>query len=121
MSTINEIVIESIELKTIPVKLAGKSFKLVELTGAQRDEHLNRVGKRIQYNADGKALGFANYDDHQSHLISQCLRDENDKPVDIAIIRKWSASTQERLYNAVLVLSGLDKGEPAAKHEAKND
>lgn len=120
----NPIVIESLELETVPVTIAGKKFTITELTGKQRDAHLSDVSRRVKYE-NGAPAGMANFQDLQANLIAQSLRtvNEDGSPgavVPLATIQGYPARVQEQLAKAIQDISGLNKELEAKLAAAKN-
>ena len=107
----------SLQRKEIPVILDDKPFKLKELSGKQRDEFLNNLGKRMEY-VEGKVAGMTNYEGLQAALVSLCLHDENGEQVPESVVQDYPAIVQSKLFKAAQELNGLDE---KAMDEAKND
>ena len=111
----------SLNLETIPVKLDGVKFTMKELTGVTRDEHLDSMRERMKFNEEtGKAVGLNNIKGIQTGLISLCLFDDKDKPVEKDVIGGWPATVISKLYEAAQKLSGLDEDLKATEEKAKN-
>jgi len=107
-------------LKTLEVELDAAPFKLVELTGAQRDTYLNGATKRIRLGADGKAAGISSFDGIQTSLLALTLQDKDGKPVPEATMKNWPASVVESLFKESQTLSGLNLTDEQAAAAAKN-
>lgn len=97
-----------------------KTYKLKELTGAQRDIYLSTFNLDIEV-VDGKpqirsSEGFKTFP--AVDFLAMCLYDENDKSVPEEKIALYPAHVVSELHAAALKLSGLDK---ESEQEAKND
>jgi hypothetical protein len=105
-------------LKTETVDLGDKEYKLVELTGAQRDLYLADSSRRMKLDAAGKPVAITDMKGLQSFLVSLSLRDPEGKEVPQATIDGWPSATISGLHEIARELSGLGKEEEAA---AKKD
>ena len=111
----------SLTLKTISVKLDNAKFTMKELTGVTRDEHLDSMRERMKFNDEtGKAVGLNNIKGIQTGLISLCLFDDKDKPVEQDIIGGWPATVISKLYEKAQKLSALDEDVKETEKKGKN-
>lgn len=111
----------SIALKSRPVILDGTEYTLKELTGSQRDAHFAFMGKAIKTTVgpDGKPVAnVQDYKDLQTHILTLCLYDKENKPVKVEVIREWPATVITALNEAAREISGLNKDSEA---EAKKE
>lgn len=101
-----------------------EKYKLRELTGAQRDQYLDGMSKRMQYNAEGKPTGLNSIASMQANLVSLSLVDSENKAIPAGIIQKWPATVLKSVFDEAQRLSGLSTTpEQSAEAEtvAKND
>lgn len=113
----------TLKKKEIPVLIDEKSYRLVELDGAARDEVMADSFKRMTFNDKGRPTGFKEVRGIQTALISQCLVDEKGAHVPKEMIGRWRATVVEALYKACQELNGIQiEGEIEKEKEvAKND
>lgn len=110
-------------LEEFPVRITDrngvtKDYKLVELTGLERDKWLNTMAARVKMSGDGKPQGISSFDDMQANLITKCLFDAEGKTVPVAMIRGWPAKVQQALFKKIEDMNGLSD---AGKEEAKKN
>ncbi len=98
----------SLELKTVEVKLGGKTCTLVELDGTQRDKYSTDLGKRIVF-VEGKAQGFKNFEKLQTSLLKLCLKDDGGTLIPEATLLSYPSSVLATLFKEAQKLNGLDE------------
>lgn len=110
----------NLKLKEEPVEIDGAQFKLVELTGAQRDTYLSLQASRAERHPEtGKIVGIKNFDGINTKLVSMSLRGPDGKQVPEATIKDWPSTVVEALFETAQELSGLDQpGEEGAVIDA---
>jgi hypothetical protein len=114
----------SLKRKTIEIEIededgSQKIFKVMELSGNQRDEYLNTSAKRMSYDAQGKPSGVKDFRGMHTDLLIRSVYDENGELVKGAILETWPSTTIERLFEISQELSGLDAEK--IEDESKND
>jgi hypothetical protein len=112
-------------LAEIPVRMTRKDTNQVEtlilreLDGLERDKYLNNLRSRTSIK-DGTRVN--NFTGLQSSLLSRCVyrtnSDGEEELVPAKEIEGWPATTQSKLYEAAMELSGLKDD---SEDEAKND
>ncbi len=103
-----------LDLKVEEILLEGeggieKKMKLIELSGAQRNNYLNLMKGRAKIDKAGKVT-ISSFDGLQSDLLTKSLFDESGEAATKEFIEELPASTQQSLFEDAQKLSGLDKG-----------
>lgn len=102
----------SLNLETIPVKINGEQYLLVELDGRERDHYLNSLGNRVRIGPNGQPTGMKTFDGLQASLVAASLRKVVDgarEQVDAATVQKWPARVVDALFKEAQRLSALDE------------
>jgi len=112
----------SLKLKEMPITILDangqqKDYTMHELSGKQRAQYLNEMNERISISPDGKTE-IKDFEGIQESLLSKCLKDENGKLIELAVLSEYPASTLSDLFDDAQTLSGLDI---KARQKAKND
>jgi len=98
-----------LDRKTVSLEMeiegVPKSYTLKELTGLDRDKYMEFLNNK----STGKGMDRWVKDpvNIQAKLISMCLYDEMDKPVQITAIQKYPSSVVQALYMECEDISGL--------------
>ena len=119
----DEVVVISVKRKTKKIKLefdedqgGTQEFTLKEFAGPDRDAWYNFLNKRTKMSPDGKSGSLTDATDLHPTLISKSLRDASGAAVAISVIRTWSSTAQQTLFDMTKKLNGLDdKAEEEAK------
>lgn len=93
-----------------------QEYKLVELTGAERDAYQDVQLERIKMK-DGKAVGVTSTKDLQALLVQKCLRKIDGTEVLVATVKQWPASLLEDLSVTCSEMNRLTK---KSQDDAKN-
>lgn len=104
--------------KEVPVEIDGQLYTLLEMDGKQRDQYLNHVGGKMKTTSEGKPAGLKDFNNLQSRLISQHLKDLEGEYVKEDVINTYPASVVSGLAEMCREISGLDD---EGEEEAKND
>jgi len=115
----------SVLRKSQPVELELAEGELVryaikEMTGAQRDEYLNKVTQKTTRDASGEVVGMKDYKGLYSTLLSYCLYDADSKLIPESKIQEWPDTAQKALFDIAIELNGL-KAKKADEGSEKND
>jgi hypothetical protein len=115
----------SVLRKSQPVELELAEGELVlyaikEMTGAQRDEYLNKVTQKTTRDASGEVVGMKDYKGLYSTLLSFCLYDADSKLIPESKIQEWPDTAQKALFDIAIELNGL-KAKKADEGSEKND
>lgn len=102
----------SVLRKSQPVELEVAENEVVvysvkEMTGAQRDEYLNKVTQKTTRDANGEVVGMKDYKGLYSNLLSLCLYDADGKPIPESKIQEWPDTAQKVLFDIATDLNGL--------------
>jgi len=102
----------SVLRKSQPVELELAEGELVlyaikEMTGAQRDEYLNKVTQKTTRDASGEVVGMKDYKGLYSTLLSFCLYDADSKLIPESKIQEWPDTAQKALFDIAIELNGL--------------
>ena len=101
--------------KEVSVRIGGELYVLKEATGDSACKWQNKAVNATKLGPDGKPVAVGNIADIEPYLLSLCLFPVSkagtvaDKAVPEAIIRQWPSHVTSRLYEKVLVMSGLRK------------
>lgn len=100
---------------------AGKeqSYKLQEMTAAQRDRYLDGITGRMRLGPDGKSVGIKKFDGMQADLLSLCLFGPDGNLVAADEIQKWPSSVVGQLFTLAQQVNHLEG--KAMETPAKND
>jgi hypothetical protein len=115
----------SVLRKSQPVELELAEGELLlyaikEMTGAQRDEYLNKVTQKTTRDASGEVVGMKDYKGLYSTLLSFCLYDADSKLIPESKIQEWPDTAQKALFDIAIELNGL-KAKKADEGSEKND
>lgn len=116
----------SILRKSQPVDLEverGKvaRFYVKEMSGAQRDEYLNKTAQKSRLDEKGDVVGLKDYRGLYSNLLSFCLYDADAKPVSESKIQEWPDAAQKALYEMANDINGMSKPDSeGAEGDEKN-
>lgn len=116
----------SLKRKEIPFEIEKPdstvtTYKLVELSGAEREAYLDSVRNRMTFGADGKPTGFSTFVGGNTELVAMCVRDENGKKVSKETIADWPGEALVELFEQCQKLNSLTpKATDEAKAESKN-
>lgn len=116
----------SILRKSQPVDLEieeGKQvrFYVKEMSGAQRDEYLNKTAQKSRLDEKGDVVGLKDYRGLYSNLLSFCLYDADAKPVAESKIQEWPDAAQKALYEMANDINGMSKPDSeGAEGDEKN-
>lgn len=116
----------SILRKSQPVDLEveqGKvaRFYVKEMSGAQRDEYLNKTAQKSRLDEKGDVVGLKDYRGLYSNLLSFCLYDADAKPVAESKIQEWPDAAQKALYEMANDVNGMSKPDSdGAEGDEKN-
>ena len=111
----------SLTLKTKSVELDDAEYTLKELTGAQRDDHMDSMRDRMDFSEKGETPRLKSFKGLQAGFLSLCLFDSKDKAVEQDVILSWPASVQGELYKIAQDLSGMNEVPAKNEEQAKND
>jgi len=107
----NDELVFDLTRQEVPVKIAGDNYKLVELTGKERDAYFNTMGTRLRINPDGKSAGVKDFDGLEGSLVAASLKrvlaDGTVAPVAQEVIQAWPARVVNALFKRAQVLSAL--------------
>ncbi len=107
-----------LDRKEAPFTFKGKKYKLVELSGLEREQYNDEVkANNMEKLPNGDAYVVKNEGLLLSLLKRSVYDAETNKPVDPEVIANWSESSQKHLWRASRKLAGLDV---KSKAEAKN-
>ena len=118
-----------IKLKELPVKVkeggVEKVYKIKEFTGNQRAAYNDRFDYEIKMEGDSiKAVPGKDFKLMSAiDFLVMCFYDPEDKLVTKEVLGSWPGTTTEKLHEAALKLSGMDKKsmETAKNASAEND
>lgn len=115
----------SVIRKTQPVELEIADGQVVmyyvkEMTGAQRDEYLNKMTSKTNRDANGDVVGMKDYKGLYSNLLSFCLYESGDKLIPESKIQEWPDTAQKVLFDIASELNGL-KPKKNGEDLPKND
>lgn len=104
----------SILRKSQPVDLEVEVGNVVryyvkEMSGAQRDEYLNKTAQKSRLDDKGDVVGLKDYKGLYSNLLSFCLYDADGKLVGESKIQEWPDAAQKALYEMANELNGMSK------------
>ena len=107
-------------LKEVTVTLSGKKCKLRELTGNQRDAHIEKVRSfvKMEYVEEEqrfKVKEMLTQKGINNELVQMSLVDENGKSYDLSVIETWPARVTDILAKEIRELSGLSEDDEAKK------
>jgi len=107
-----------LDRKESPFTFRDKKYKLVELSGLEREQYNDEVkANNMEKQADGDFMVVKN-EGLLLALLKRTVYDvETNKPVAPEVIANWSESSQKFLWRASRKLAGLDA---KSKAEAKN-
>jgi hypothetical protein len=96
-----------------------ENFLLIEMTGALRDQWMNKTQTKMKTNSEGKSVGIKDFTGLHASLIAACLFTAVElKPVGEAKIQTFPASTQNALFKRAQKMNGLDdESEKTAKKD----
>ena len=101
-----------VDLKATPVDLGGQTFTIKELTGAQRDEYLNKNLGRMRLDPiTGEAKGFKDYKGLHTDLLCMCMYDAEGKVVSKKNLEQLPAATVGGLFKLANDLNALEETE----------
>lgn len=109
--------------KEVNVRIGGELYVLKEATGDAACKWQNKAVNATKLGPDGKPVAVGNIADIEPYLLSLCLFPVNkdgvvaDKAVPEPIIRQWPSHVTSKLYEKVLVMSGLRKEKTKAELE----
>jgi len=103
--------------KEVGVEFATKSgtvrhYTLKEMPATKRDQWLKRHSRRMK---PGTTI-IQDFDGIEADLIAECLYDENDQRIPLAVVKTYYSSTQRQLAKACNVLNMLSDTEDDAKN-----
>lgn len=116
----------SILRKSQPVDLEVEEGSVVryfvkEMSGAQRDEYLNKTAQKSRLDANGEVVGLKDYKGLYSNLLAFCLYDDGGKLVPESKIQEWPDAAQRALYEMANELNGMAKpASPDQEGDEKN-
>jgi hypothetical protein len=115
----------SVLRKSQPVELEVAEGEVVryavkEMTGAQRDEYLNKITAKANRDAKGEVVGMKDYKGLYSTLLSFCVYDTDGKPIPESKIQEWPDTAQKALFDIATELNGLQAKQTEAS-TPKND
>ena len=116
----------SILRKSQPVDLEVEEGKQVrffvkEMSGAQRDEYLNKTAQKSRLDEKGDVVGLKDYRGLYSNLLSFCLYDAEGKLVPESKIQEWPDAAQKALYEMANDINGMSKPDSeGAEGDEKN-
>ena len=101
----------------IRIKVGDKvtEYKLVEMTGLERDRYMARTSKRFKTGKAGDPTAVQDLDNIQAELIACCLYDQYGKPVHVDTISAWPTKAQNALHKKCMEMNGLGKDEKQGK------
>lgn len=103
--------------KVITVTLDGVGYEVRELSGTEISAYMEAMSKRVKLGPDGKPVGISDYSNVQSGLVCNCLYAVGEpKPVPLATINQWPASTVKGLFELCQEVNGM---EPEEEEELK--
>lgn len=114
-----------LQANVLPVEVEGPDgtvveYELREMTAVTRDRYLDKLQKRMQLDANGRAAGIRKFEGMQADLVASCLFHKTDgRSVSEDVIQGWPASAVVSLFSAAQELNRLKQvvGEDA---EPKN-
>ena len=113
----------SAKLGKIPIVLdtedGERKGTLQEMTGAQRDEYLNKMTARMKFNDQGKVVGVKEFTGLQASLVSRCLYWANGDMSTMEEAQALPASALDVLYKEAQKMNRLDDDDKEKK--IKND
>ncbi len=102
----------------IKTKEGMQKYRMVEMSGEERDDYLDQMRDRFEITDDGKVGAIGSFKGHQTDLINRCIRTDEGGKVAAGTVEGWPASTQQGLFDLAQKINGLDK---KAAQKAKND
>lgn len=85
------------------------TYIIREMTTPEREEWLNTLQKRYQFDGNGNIIGLNDYMGMTEKLVIKTLFSEQGEPVTGSTIRKWSSSTVRALFIEAQRLNGLNE------------
>jgi hypothetical protein len=95
-------------------------YSVKEMTGAQRDDYLNKVTSKTTRDASGEVIGMKDYKGLYSTLLALCLYDAEGKAIPESKIQEWPDTAQKVLFDIATDLNGL-KPKKNDEDSQKND
>ena len=111
----------SLKLKTKSVTLDDEKYTIKELTGAQRDDHMDSMRERMEFKEGSDKPILKSFKGIQAGFLSLCLFDSKDKAVEKDVILTWPANVLTKLHKIAQTLSGMDDEPDKNEGKAKND
>jgi hypothetical protein len=90
-------------------------YELRELKAADRDKYVDKLQGRLKVDKQGNVIGLTQYAGMQADLITICMYDEENKPVDRATLNTWPGTTVTKLFHAAQTLNGFREVEERHK------
>ena len=96
------------------------NYKLIEMTGEDRDVYLDKLSKRTKMNSEGRPTGISSFKDMEAMLIAVCLKNDKEEFVTMKEIQTFPASAVHDLHTAAQEINSLnDVGAEEVKNESK--
>lgn len=102
---------DSLELKEVEVKLAGKEYILREASSAAGVMYRNAMLKATKLNPEtGKPASLENFADAEPLLVSLCLvRKEDGAAIPLTTIKTWPSKVVTDLFDRAKAISNLEE------------
>ena len=97
---------------------SNKVFLMRELNGYQREEYMDKLAKRMKFDAAGKPSGFATYKGTMTDLVSDVLFEQDGQTkVNPEFVKSLPQETVSALFEMAQEMNGLGED---AEVKAKN-